>query len=65
MYNDPEQWRKHADECRKFARYMIDRDSKKAMLEIADRYDRFAKRSMERIPGAPKTRWRVSTAGRE
>ena len=44
LYNNPEHWRKRADECRELARMMMDREGKSAMQAIADKYDELAKR---------------------
>ena len=44
MY-DPKHWRDRAEEMRKLAAQMIDGASRETMLQIADDYDRLAKRA--------------------
>jgi hypothetical protein len=51
LYNDPEHWRKRADEARDIAWKMTDSKGKTAMLEIADKYDQLAKRAVEQMAG--------------
>jgi hypothetical protein len=41
IHNDPEHWRKRAEEARKLANEMTDPVGKKAMLEIAVKLTRF------------------------
>jgi hypothetical protein len=48
LYNDPEHWRKRANEAREVAQHMTDAKGKAAMLEIADTYDQIAKAALER-----------------
>jgi hypothetical protein len=43
-----ERWRKHADEARSLADDMKDEISKQMMLQIADDYERLAKRAERR-----------------
>jgi hypothetical protein len=45
MYNDPEHWRKRAEEARQIAEQMTDAVGKKAMLQIAGRYHEIADRA--------------------
>ena len=49
LYNDPDHWRKQADEARDLARRITDVVGKAAMLQIADQYDRLAARAGERL----------------
>ena len=49
IYNDPEHWRTRASEARALAEAMTDPVGKTAMLEIAQKYDRVAKRALERM----------------
>ena len=45
LINDPEHWRKRADEARSLADDMKDEISKQMTLQIADDYEHFAKRA--------------------
>jgi hypothetical protein len=56
IYNDPEHWRQRAAEARKLANDMTDAVAKRAMLEVAEKYDRVAERALERLKGAEQ--WR-------
>jgi hypothetical protein len=49
LYNDPEHWRKRAEDARALARLMSDWVGKEAMMEIANNYDRLAARAVERL----------------
>jgi hypothetical protein len=49
LYNDPEHWRKRADEAREIAGKMTDPKGKAEMLAIADKYEQLAQRALERI----------------
>jgi len=49
--NDPEHWRIRAKEARTLAEKMTDPMGKAAMTEIAEQYDRLAKRALELIAG--------------
>jgi hypothetical protein len=51
--NDPEHWRKRAEEARILANQMNDETSKQTMLKIAADYDRLAERAEGRARGAP------------
>jgi hypothetical protein len=57
LYNDPEHWRKRADEAREIAGKMTDPKGKGDMLAIADKYEQLAQRALERLacPGGMKT----------
>jgi hypothetical protein len=45
LINDPEHWRKRADEARSLASDMKDEISKQMMLQVADEYEHRAKRA--------------------
>jgi hypothetical protein len=49
LYNDPEHWRRRATEARAVAEKMTDAVGKKAMMEVAENYDRVAARAVERL----------------
>jgi hypothetical protein len=49
LYNDPEHWRERAAEARALADKMTDPIGKKAMLDIAEKYERLAARAVERL----------------
>ena len=48
LINDPEHWRKRADEARSLAYGMKDEISKQMTLQIADDYEHLAKRAEQR-----------------
>jgi hypothetical protein len=48
LINDPEHWHKRADEARSLADDMKDEISKQMTLQIADDYERLAKRAEQR-----------------
>jgi len=50
--NDPEHWRKRAEEARTLANQMNDETAKQTMLSIAADYDRLAERAEARAKGA-------------
>jgi hypothetical protein len=53
-YNDPEHWRKRAEESRARAEQMSDGgDAKQMMLGIAEDYEKLAKRAEERLAKGP------------
>ena len=45
LYNDPEHWRKRAEEARELAHKMTDPVGKSAMLEIAENYEQLAEQA--------------------
>jgi hypothetical protein len=49
LHNDPERWRKRAKEVRALAEKMTDAVSKKAMMEVAEKYDEVPARAIERL----------------
>jgi predicted Rossmann-fold nucleotide-binding protein len=49
LHNDTEHWRKRAKEARALAEKMTDAVSKKAMMNVADKYDEVAARAVERL----------------
>jgi hypothetical protein len=53
--NDPEHWRKRAQEMRDLAAEIKDPLSKQTMLRIAEDYDRLAKRAEGRLSGSPQS----------
>jgi hypothetical protein len=48
-FNDPEHWRRRAEETRVFAEQMNDETAKKLMLRIADDYEELAARAAVRL----------------
>jgi hypothetical protein len=54
--NDPEHWRRRAEEARSIAEQMSDSPSKDAMLRIAKDYERLAERAEERAKGSVQPR---------
>jgi hypothetical protein len=52
-FNDPEHWRRRAEEARRMADLMSDIPSKEAMLRIAEDYERLAKPAEERAKRSP------------
>jgi hypothetical protein len=53
LHNDPEHWRERAAEAGAVAERMSDAEGKKAMIEIAEKYDRLALRALERLAQRP------------
>jgi hypothetical protein len=52
--DDPEHWLLRAEEARVCAELISDPESKRAMLEIADQYERIAKRTEEAMKSSKK-----------
>jgi hypothetical protein len=50
-FNSPEQWRSRAKEARVLAKQMRDPESKRAMLRVAESYEKIAKRAKARLAG--------------
>jgi hypothetical protein len=48
ILDNPQHWRKRAQEARALAGQMDDPHTKRALLDIAGRYDRLAERAEER-----------------
>jgi hypothetical protein len=49
LLEDPDYWRRRAEEARTIAEQMENPEAKQTMLEIAAGYDRMAQRAAERI----------------
>ena len=49
IHNDPQHWRDRASEARALAEKMTDAEGKKAITEIAEKYERLAARALERM----------------
>jgi hypothetical protein len=49
IHSDPEHWHERAAEARALAEKISDPEGKKAMIEIAEKYDRVAAQALERI----------------
>jgi hypothetical protein len=47
--NDPAHWRQRAEEARVHAEQMTDPESRRMMLNIAEDYEKLAKRAEERL----------------
>jgi hypothetical protein len=61
--NDPEHWRKRAEEMRKAADNIKDEKSKQRMLWVADDYDHLAKQATRRKQTDPLPRAMRSLPG--
>jgi hypothetical protein len=48
-FNDPDHWRRRAEETRILAQQMSDETAKTTMLGIADDYDKLAVRAAQRL----------------
>jgi len=53
--NDPEHWRRRAEEARIIAERMTDATSRQMMLRNAEDYEQLARRAEERLAGLPKS----------
>src|SRR5262249_12456262 len=58
--NDPKHWRERAQEARVHPEQITDPESKKAMLRIAEDYEKLAKRAEERLRNSEEA-LRIST----
>jgi hypothetical protein len=52
--HDPQHWRLRAEEARVHSELISDPDAKRAMLEIADRYELIAKHAEQRMQDSEK-----------
>jgi hypothetical protein len=55
LLNDPDHWRKRANEARASAEQVADPEAKMTMLSIANDYDKLAKRAAERLLNSIKS----------
>ena len=53
--NDPDYWRKRAEEARAIAVQMVNAHTKATMLAIAQDYEKLAKRAEQQIGDKPTT----------
>jgi hypothetical protein len=53
IHNDPQHWRDRAVEARALADRMTDPVGRKAMMEIAEKYEGLAERALERLRKRP------------
>jgi len=56
LYDDPEHWRERAAGARAVAEKMADSEGRKAMIEIAEKYDRLAAQAVERLAKQVKSK---------
>jgi rubrerythrin len=54
--DDPHHWRIRAEQARTHADQLTDQKSKEMMIEIADSYDRLAKRAQERAKSGSQSK---------
>ena len=52
-FNSPKQWRRRAKEARVLAKKMRDPESKRAMLRVAESYEKIAKRVAAKLAAKP------------
>ena len=52
-FGTPQHWEQRAREAREMAKGISDPEAKRAMLEIADNYDKLAKRAEAKEAGVP------------
>ena len=50
LMNDPAHWRDRAEEARRIAEDMADREARRMMLDIDAGYDRLAEHAEKRLP---------------
>ena len=55
IHNDPEHWHERAAEARALAEKMSDPEGKKAMIEVAEKYERVAARALEHMSASRST----------
>lgn len=53
--NDPAHWQRRAEEARAHAEQLADPESRRMMLDIAEDYEKLAKRAEERLRGSPQS----------
>jgi hypothetical protein len=49
LFHDPQHWREHAEAARRLAAEIIDPPSRRTMLEIAESYERLARRTEQKL----------------
>jgi hypothetical protein len=54
LINDPSHWRERAQQARATAEQIPDPEARRMMQEIADGYERLARRAEERLATAPQ-----------
>jgi hypothetical protein len=52
--NDPKHWRERAEKARAHAEQMSDLEARQTMLEIAEDYEKLARRAEQRLKAAGK-----------
>jgi hypothetical protein len=61
LFYDPQHWHERAEDARKVAAEILDPISRRAMLDIAESYERLARRAIERAESSPQLRLGVSS----